>query len=234
MCCCRAYGMICVLEVLGVGTYMQDFVNEHPEGNNRRHFVTQCSGCPYYIEIAGYESPFDGWNEWWVKCPACNDKRVRGCWGGGIWNKWQGVCKKGAGQICYSPAGPRVHIGTYETIDNSVSYPDTTHTDDEDHCFGYYAWWNSGAKTEGGTETVSYLDGDASATDTVLSVPCPPFFVDDKIVVQDSAHSEYATITAVGTNDITIAAGLANAYTTANGALIRKGHLQEPDDESSW
>jgi len=41
LCCCRAYGMICVLEVLGVGSYVQDFVNEHPEGNNRRRHGDQ-------------------------------------------------------------------------------------------------------------------------------------------------------------------------------------------------
>jgi len=65
-------------------------------------------------------------------------------------------------------------------------------------------------------------------------VPCPPFSADDDIVVQDSAHSEYATITEVGTSHVTVASGLECGYTTAKGALIRKGHLQEPDDESSW
>ncbi|MGD8501905.1 MAG: hypothetical protein PVJ86_14735, partial [Phycisphaerales bacterium] len=68
-CCCRAKGLGCVLQVLGIGPYEQDFVNECDEPNTQRECI--------------YE-----------ECSICNDDVVRHYWDGDYWNAWLGVVKK--------------------------------------------------------------------------------------------------------------------------------------------
>lgn len=112
-CCCRALGMIKVLNELGIGPYKQDFVNENPEPNYNRERPPNryCSICEHVIRRQG--------------------------WGGGIPNNWQGVCKKEDGGICYSPQG--YHISAYETMNDAPEWPKTQGFDHV-HAFEYYCW----------------------------------------------------------------------------------------------
>ena len=92
MCCCRAHGMILALQVLGVGTYSHVYVNERDEPGR---ILTNPT------------------NE--VYCVECDEWCLRGTWGGGIWNKWEGACRSGgSGSTCYAPAGK--YEGSYEEI----------------------------------------------------------------------------------------------------------------------
>ncbi len=113
MCCCRAKGMILVLQVLGVGDYMQDYVNENPEPNTRREF------------------PHNAF------CVTCLEVYGRAAWGGGIYNTWQGVCKKGDGEYCWSPQGP--HAQRYNIMNRAPEYPNNQ-LFDAAHAFEHYAW----------------------------------------------------------------------------------------------
>ncbi len=80
MCCCRAEGLNCVLQVLGIGPYTHDFANEKPEPNYGRDFPQ------------GY-------------CPYCLTSFVRLYWTD-WWNKWEGIVKVGGnGSIGYAPGG---------------------------------------------------------------------------------------------------------------------------------
>lgn len=115
MCCCRAMGMIKVLQVLGVGTHVQDFVNERPEPNLLR-------------KRPSHPSRF---------CLSHGRPFMRAAWGGYIYNNWQGVCKKADGQICYSPQGP--HISIYETMNDAPEHP-SNRSFDHVHAFEHYAW----------------------------------------------------------------------------------------------
>jgi len=101
MCCCRALGMIEVLQVLGFD-YVQDFVNELAEPNvsAARPADQHCNSIWHGLGGADF---------------------MRAAWGGGIWNNWQGVCKKGDGLTCYSPQGP--HESFYETMNDAPNYP---------------------------------------------------------------------------------------------------------------
>jgi hypothetical protein len=230
-CCCRAYGMICVLKVLGVGTYVQDFVNEHPEPNTGRAAVTAHSSCKYYYRMGGA-----------VYCPHpdCDDSRLRRASGGGGWNNWQGVCKKGNGEVCYSPQGP--HIGVYEQIDNAPSYttsaPDSH--DDETHYFGYYAWndWSDNETPQDGSEVRTTVTSAVPAWCKEFPVADVSGFVaDDVIIIQlaDGSFHDREVVASVDAENhtITIASRVGNAHVTPVGSVIRKGHLQEPDDEAS-
>lgn len=119
MCCCRAYGMILVLKVLGVGTYIQEYVNELSEPNTLHQ----------------------------VWAARCSDRSCRGIdytrmgWGGNIYNNWQGVCKKADGEICYSPQGR--HISKYDKMNDAPDYIHDTPKQqpfDRIHAFEHYAW----------------------------------------------------------------------------------------------
>lgn len=111
MCCCRAKGMVEVLQVLGLGTYVQDYVNERPEPNAKMIDTATCATCGF-----------------------CR----RQAWGGGILNGWQGVCKKQNGATCYSPQGP--HVAVYETMNDAPSYPQPGQMADRSHAFDFYVW----------------------------------------------------------------------------------------------
>lgn len=45
MCCCRAEGLDCVLNVLGIGPYTHDYVNENPEPNPQLVYTAHCAIC---------------------------------------------------------------------------------------------------------------------------------------------------------------------------------------------
>ncbi len=82
MCCCRAEGLDCVLNVLGIGPYTHDYVNECPEPN------------PTGDVSLSY-------------CAICDRDLVRNYWDGtpsnGFWNNWEGVVKAGGtGSTCYA------------------------------------------------------------------------------------------------------------------------------------
>jgi hypothetical protein len=99
MCCCRANGLGCVLQVLGIGPYTQDFVNEKPEPN------------------PDGETPDDQY------CSTCNKTCFRAYWDG-FWNNWEGVVKAGGtGSMCYAPAEGSLSIdeGTYDDFDNAIA-----------------------------------------------------------------------------------------------------------------
>ena len=98
MCCCRAEGLSCVLQVLGIGPYGHDFVNEWPEPNY---------GKMVYI----------------ASCTVCGDDFDR-CYWDGFWNNWEGVVKAGGnGSTCYAPANGSISIdeGTYGEIDARIA-----------------------------------------------------------------------------------------------------------------
>ena len=98
MCCCRAEGLDCVLNVLGIGPYSHDYVNEHDEPNP--------SKLVYYHD-----------------CPTCGKRVWRKYWDG-FWNSWEGVVKAGGnGSTCYAPANGAISIdeGTYSQIDSAIA-----------------------------------------------------------------------------------------------------------------
>lgn len=103
--------MIEVLQVLGVGTYAQDYVNERPEPNAQ--------------------------STWNAHCDICGGDFVHKGYGGGVYNAWQGVCKKANGATCYSPQG--YHIAVYDVMKLAPEWPDTQAADHV-HAFEYYAW----------------------------------------------------------------------------------------------
>jgi hypothetical protein len=98
MCCCRAKGLDCVLQVLGIGPYTQDFVNEKSEPNpGRSVYYQDCSTCGVRV-----------WRKYWD----------------GFWNNWEGVVKAGGtGSTCYAPAEGSISIdeGTYSQFDNKIA-----------------------------------------------------------------------------------------------------------------
>jgi hypothetical protein len=97
MCCCRAEGLDCVLNVLGIGPYTHDYVNECAEPNP--------SGSVYYHD-----------------CPTCGVRVFRGYWDS-WWNVWEGVVKAGGtGSKCYAPANGAISIdeGTYAQIRSKI------------------------------------------------------------------------------------------------------------------
>jgi len=99
MCCCRAEGLDCVLNVLGIGPYTHDFVNELPEPNPTR------------------ARPPDQY------CSTCGKWCYRKYWDS-FWNNWEGVVKAGGnGSTCYAPASGAITIdeGTYTQIRNKIS-----------------------------------------------------------------------------------------------------------------
>jgi hypothetical protein len=97
MCCCRAEGLDCVLNVLGIGPYTHDYVNEKPEPNPTKSiYVSHCSICGRDVKRNYWDS---------------------------FWNNWEGVVKAGgSGSTCYAPASGRIAIdeGTYTQIDNRI------------------------------------------------------------------------------------------------------------------
>lgn len=98
MCCCRAEGLDCVLNVLGIGPYTHDYVNEHDEPNtNKLVYISHCN--------------------------ICNKDVIRNYWDG-FWNNWEGVVKAGGvGSTCYAPANGSISIdeGTYSQIDSAIA-----------------------------------------------------------------------------------------------------------------
>jgi hypothetical protein len=81
MCCCRAEGLNCVLEILGIGPYTHVWVNERAEPGNSEQIPASCATCGTVY---------------------------RGYWAGpvesGFWNNWEGAIRsRGAGTRCYSP-----------------------------------------------------------------------------------------------------------------------------------
>ncbi len=97
MCCCRAEGLDCVLNVLGIGPYTHDYVNERPEPNPKYIYVDHCN--------------------------ICGKDVFRNYWDG-FWNNWEGVVKVGGtGSMCYVPANGSISIdeGTYSAIDSAIS-----------------------------------------------------------------------------------------------------------------
>jgi hypothetical protein len=100
MCCCRAEGLKCVLEVLGIGPYIHDYVNERAEPNP-----------------GGLLPPAQ-------HCDICGQWCARAYWDGG-WNQWEGVVKARPeiGSMCYAPAHGRILIdeGTYTAIRNAIA-----------------------------------------------------------------------------------------------------------------
>lgn len=98
MCCCRAEGLDCVLNVLGIGPYTHDYVNEHPEPNpSQLVYKSYCSTCGEWC-----------WRKYWA----------------GFCNNWEGVIKAGGtGSTCYAPAEPPScrDEGTYSEIDNDIA-----------------------------------------------------------------------------------------------------------------
>jgi hypothetical protein len=115
-CCCRAKGMIEVLQVLGF-SYVQDFVNELSEPNSGRN-------------KPGNQYCGEGWPWHW-------GYYQRWAQGGGNWNNWQGVCKNQNGATCYSPQGR--HESDYETMNDAPDYPNSG-PDGTLYAFIYYAW----------------------------------------------------------------------------------------------
>jgi hypothetical protein len=98
MCCCRAEGLDCVLNVLGIGPYSHDYVNEHDEPNTSK----------------------DVYDDY---CVTCSKFVYRRYWDG-FWNNWEGVVKAGgAGSTCYAPANGSISIdeGTYSQIDAKIA-----------------------------------------------------------------------------------------------------------------
>jgi hypothetical protein len=98
MCCCRAEGLDCVLNVLGIGPYTHDYVNEHPE--------------PNFGKLVYYHD-----------CPICGVRVWRNYWDS-FWNNWEGVVKAGgSGSTCYAPAQGSITIdeGTYTEFDNRIA-----------------------------------------------------------------------------------------------------------------
>ncbi|HUW20716.1 MAG TPA: hypothetical protein VMW16_15570 [Sedimentisphaerales bacterium] len=99
MCCCRAEGLNCVLQVLGIGPYTHDFVNELAEPNPN-----------------GLRPPDQ-------YCTTCNATCYRLYWDG-FWNNWEGVVKAGGtGSTCYAPANGSISIdeGTYSDIQSHIA-----------------------------------------------------------------------------------------------------------------
>jgi hypothetical protein len=97
MCCCRAEGLDCVLNVLGIGPYTHDYVNECPEPN------------PHYV--------------YYNECTICDETVVRNYWDG-FWNNWEGVVKSGGtASTCYAPSEGSIGIdqGTYSQIDAAIA-----------------------------------------------------------------------------------------------------------------
>jgi len=96
MCCCRAEGLDCVLNVLGIGPYTHDYVNEYPEPNPTKLIYKN-------------------------HCTTCGD--VDRCYWDTFWNNWEGVVKAGGnGSTCYAPANGNISIdeGTYSQIDSAI------------------------------------------------------------------------------------------------------------------
>jgi hypothetical protein len=92
MCCCRAEGLDCVLNVLGIGPYIHDYVNEYFEPNyNKEADRSYCPICDKVVDRTY-------WDSWW--------------------NYWEGVIKKGYGLTCYAPASGGIGMdeGTYDDI----------------------------------------------------------------------------------------------------------------------
>ncbi|MBN1506835.1 MAG: hypothetical protein JW955_08315, partial [Sedimentisphaerales bacterium] len=96
MCCCRAEGLNCVLQVLGIGPYTHCYVNEKPEPGTKTTYPGDCAICG----------------------------RVYRCYWDGFWNNWEGVVRAGAaGTQCYAPANGSIPIdeGTYTQIRTSIA-----------------------------------------------------------------------------------------------------------------
>jgi hypothetical protein len=99
MCCCRAEGLNCVLQVLGIGPYTHDYVNERAEPNPN-----------------GLRVPDE-------YCATCDKTCARVYWDG-FWNNWEGVVKAGdTGSMCYAPGQGSLSIdeGTYADFDNAIA-----------------------------------------------------------------------------------------------------------------
>lgn len=97
MCCCRAEGLDCVLNVLGIGPYTHDYVNEHPEPNPQNVYYHDCPICGVRV-----------WRKYWDS----------------FWNNWEGVVKAGgSGSTCYAPANGAISIdeGTYSEINSKIA-----------------------------------------------------------------------------------------------------------------
>ena len=97
MCCCRAEGLDCVLNVLGIGPYTHDYVNENPEPNPQLVYTDPCAIC-------GKDCDRNYWDS--------------------FWNNWEGVVKAGGnGSTCYAPANGSITIdeGTYSQIDGRIA-----------------------------------------------------------------------------------------------------------------
>ena len=114
MCCCRALGMITVLQVLGL-TYSMAYDNELAPPNTARLIPPL------------------------TDCFQCGKRCIRGAWGGGIFNNWQGVAYRGDVSTVnhYSPQG--YHISPYATMAHAPNYPNSQ-AFDHIHAFEYYAW----------------------------------------------------------------------------------------------
>lgn len=93
-CCCRAKGMICMLQVLGI-PYMQGYVNSAPEPGVRRTLPPQ-TFCP--------KEGLDGLDVYWIG------------WDQGCWNNYQGVCGPGPGGTWFSVQGEHGFKGTYNAV----------------------------------------------------------------------------------------------------------------------
>lgn len=96
-CCCRAEGLNCVLQVLGIGPYTHVYVNEIAEPNENK----------------GYYS---------FTCQTCGSC-ARAYWDS-FWNAWEGAIRSGgAGTQCYAPANGGIPIdeGTYAQIRDSIA-----------------------------------------------------------------------------------------------------------------
>jgi len=116
MCCCRAEGLKCVLQVLGIGPYAHDYANETNEPNPTKFADAQ------YCDIC---------DEWCERC----------YWAGRPMY-WQGVVKCGGnGSTCYSPneiGDPPRDEGTYAefqaTIEAKYDYAWYYGTGQQDTC----------------------------------------------------------------------------------------------------
>ena len=106
------------LSVIGVGPYQIDHVNEMREPNPR----------PFRTPGG---RPSDR------VCPVDGFTYSRAAWGGGIYNNWQGVCKKHDGAVCYSVQG--WHMSKYRIMNRAPEWPDNRPFDNV-HAFEHYSW----------------------------------------------------------------------------------------------
>lgn len=115
MCCCRAKGLICVLEVLGLGDYVKGYAN----------YETPSTRLPL---------PYT--------CTVCNGTFCFFGFGGGIYNNFQGTAYKSSNPygIHYSPQGP--HIAPYHVLIDAPSHlpGNLSRPLNTLNAFNYYRW----------------------------------------------------------------------------------------------